>query len=133
MASKAAPPAPPAKAPAATASKAAPPAPPAKAPAARGTVRPREVEAMSEETATQEKRKILRSYDLAPAQFFNPNGCSFVQRAALQDVWSIVCQGNEVAAYFSELASDSPKRNKFIYLDWQSRSWPSIKIWGCTL
>ena len=89
-------------------SKAAPPAPPA----ARGTVRPREVEAMSEETATQEKRKILRSYDLAPAQFFNANGCSFVQRAALQDVWSIVCQGNEVAAYFSELASDSPKRKQ---------------------
>ena len=66
---------------------------------------------ISQNSASGEKRRKLRHYDLLPAQLLNPMGASGVESVDLRRLWRSMSAGNKVVAAFSELCLEDSQRH----------------------
>ena len=68
--------------------------------------------AESDAAAGKDKRKALRTYDLAPCQLVNGMGESAIGSVDLPTLYEVLEKGNKAVAYFSELCSDDDTRKQ---------------------
>ena len=58
-----------------------------------------------------EKRKLLRRYDHLAVQALNPFGVSEIDKATLNQIWDIICNGNKTTSPLEGSNFQLPTKN----------------------